>query len=279
MFKKPDSVTVAQRSALRGKEAKALRQQVASLFPASLRELDALFARLGERLEAVKLGAGLRGYAPEGGAGPSPEDPLAVAPGTLVFVDLDAKAGGARLCPTLAALWLCPSLLPTVVVPPPVSEFLVGGADLMLPGALLPLPRFRKGDLVAVRVAGNPLAIAVGEATMSSADCVDKAGMRGRGLRAVLHFGDCLWDLCGRVRPNEGFRGAVVAPVGEEREVAIPRSIAAASISCIAPSSSAATMIRIASAPIARASATCQGSTMKSLRSTGSAQAARAAIR
>ena len=44
-------------------------------------------------------------------------------------------------------------------------------------------------------------------------------------------------------------------------------------------SSNAATIIRIASAPIARASAHCHGSTMKSLRMTGSSHAPRAATR
>ena len=48
---------------------------------------------------------------------------------------------------------------------------------------------------------------------------------------------------------------------------------------CLSVSPSAATMMRIASAPIARASATCHGSIMKSLRSTGRSQAARASIR
>ena len=71
---------------------------------------------------------------------------------------------------------------------------------------------------------------------------------------------------------------SISASLCTSTSTSMPRSSAAASISCITPSSSAATMIRMASAPMARASATCQGSTMKSLRSTGRSQAARAAI-
>ncbi len=60
---------------------------------------------------------------------------------------------------------------------------------------------------------------------------------------------------------------------------AMPKSRAQASSAARRASSSAATISRIASAPIARASATCYSSMMKSLRSAGSAHAARAAVR
>ena len=81
---------------------------------------------------------------------------------------------------------------------------------------------------------------------------------------------------------NRDFRRAarsISAASWTSTSASIPHSIAAASISCIWPSSSAATMIRIASAPSARDSWTCHGSTMKSLRSTGIDTAARACSR
>ena len=58
----------------------------------------------------------------------------------------------------------------------------------------------------------------------------------------------------------------------------MPRSRAQASSGASCASGSAATISRTASAPIERASATWYSSTMKSLRNTGSAHAARAAI-
>lgn len=74
-----------------------------------------------------------------------------------------------------------PKMLPRVYVKhPAVTQYLVGGADLMLPGVHLPpegLPAFNKGDLISVCVHGNPAPCAVGIACMSSSDAMTrKAG-------------------------------------------------------------------------------------------------------
>jgi predicted ribosome-associated RNA-binding protein Tma20 len=56
------------------------------------------------------------------------------------LIDLAPRDPGERLLPTLPTLWkakaLLPAfpLLPELIVPPPVSEFLIRGADLMAPG-------------------------------------------------------------------------------------------------------------------------------------------------
>ncbi|KAF0877140.1 EIF2D factor, partial [Crocuta crocuta] len=55
-------------------------------------------------------------------------------------------------------LWSCPDLLPVFTTWPLVLEKLVGGADLMLPGLVVPpagLPQVQKGDLCAIALLGN----------------------------------------------------------------------------------------------------------------------------
>jgi predicted ribosome-associated RNA-binding protein Tma20/translation initiation factor 1 (eIF-1/SUI1) len=200
MFAKPDSVLTSSRSTMRNKEAKALKQTIGSLFLARLSDVDELLS--SGSLDLIKYHSKMTGYCRSG------ETPL--------FIDLDSKGHNLKLVPTLQALWLCPGLLPVVLIPPEVSPYIVGGADLMLPGCFTPLPNFKKGDLLAVRVCGNPCAIAVGEALLSSAEAQGAAGMKGRCLRSLLHFGDLLWDSAGRVRPNEGFKGNSISPIEVE---------------------------------------------------------------
>ncbi|XP_013013424.1 eukaryotic translation initiation factor 2D isoform X2 [Cavia porcellus] len=63
-----------------------------------------------------------------------------------------------NLYPTVYTLWSYPDLLPTFTTWPLVLEKLVGGADLMLPGLMVPpagLPQVQKGDLCAIALVGN----------------------------------------------------------------------------------------------------------------------------
>lgn len=200
MFKKPSDVAVNGKALLRGKEARALHELIEKLFVGGAAVADAVLP-LKAGVEARKLACKVTAYGPPG-------EPAA-------FLDLDAKAAG-RLAPTLTTLWAHPALLPALVIPAGVSHFLVGGADLMLPGVLVPdggLPPFAAGALLAVRVAGNPAPLALGVALLSSAAAAE-GGMRGRGVRVVHHYGDELWAASGRARPNAGFEGDAVASVG-----------------------------------------------------------------
>jgi predicted ribosome-associated RNA-binding protein Tma20/translation initiation factor 1 (eIF-1/SUI1) len=200
MFAKPDSVITSSRSTMRNKEAKTLKQTIGSLFLARLTDIDKLLGTSGSSLDLIKFADKKTGYSLQGDS-------------SLLFIDLDSKGHNLKLIPTLHALWLCPNLLPVVLIPPEVSPFIVGGADLMLPGCFTPLPSFKKGDLLAIRVCGNPCAIAIGEALLSSTEAQGTAGMKGRCLRSLLHFGDSLWDISGRIRPNDGFQGNSIIPI------------------------------------------------------------------
>lgn len=67
---------------------------------------------------------------------------------------------------------------------PAVSTYVVGGADVMLPGVNVSpgaLPTFEKGALVAVCSPGNPMPMAVGSVTMSSADAATRAAAGQKG--------------------------------------------------------------------------------------------------
>ncbi|XP_056367118.1 eukaryotic translation initiation factor 2D isoform X2 [Oenanthe melanoleuca] len=62
------------------------------------------------------------------------------------------------LYPTVYTLWVYPDLLPAFATWPPVLQKLAGGADLMLPGVVVPpsgLPHVQRGTLCAVTLLGN----------------------------------------------------------------------------------------------------------------------------
>ncbi|NXT19121.1 EIF2D factor, partial [Syrrhaptes paradoxus] len=100
------------------------------------------------------------------------------------------------LYPTVYTLWVYPDLLPAFSTWPPVLQKLAGGADLMLPGVVVPssgFPQVERGTLCAVTLLGNRAPVAVGVATMSTAEML-AAGMKGKGF-AVLHtYLDHLWE-------------------------------------------------------------------------------------
>ncbi|KFO78368.1 Eukaryotic translation initiation factor 2D, partial [Cuculus canorus] len=100
------------------------------------------------------------------------------------------------LYPTVYALWVYPDLLPAFSTWPPVLRKLAGGADLMLPGVVVPpsgFPQVERGTLCAVTLLGNRAPVAVAVATMSTAEML-AAGMKGKGF-AVLHtYMDHLWE-------------------------------------------------------------------------------------
>ncbi|XP_051280816.1 eukaryotic translation initiation factor 2D isoform X3 [Dicentrarchus labrax] len=104
----------------------------------------------------------------------------------------------ARLTPWEAqvyVLWRYPALLPTFRTWPPVLQKLIGGADLMLPGVVVPssgLPDVKQGDCCAVTVVNNRAPVAVGTAAVSTAE-MHGLGMKGRGVCVLHAYMDTLW--------------------------------------------------------------------------------------
>ncbi|XP_034251739.1 LOW QUALITY PROTEIN: eukaryotic translation initiation factor 2D [Thrips palmi] len=106
-----------------------------------------------------------------------------------------------KLFPALYLLWQFPDLVPTFTTWPPVLDKIKNGADLMLPGVVLPggviginsYGTLEKGDCVSVNLSTNRAPIAVGVAAHSSQDMY-MCGGRGKCVN-VLHFvGDLLWS-------------------------------------------------------------------------------------
>lgn len=127
-----------------------------------------------------------------------------------------AAAASEVLIPTVMGTWRVPDLLPTIVMAAPASAYVLKGAALMLAGVYnsdsCPLPDYEKGDVVALRAAGNPLPFAIGIAAASAADA-RMNNMHGVGFRIVQAYRDALWAACGRIVPNEGFMQAVIRPL------------------------------------------------------------------
>uniref|UniRef100_A0A8C7J0I1 Eukaryotic translation initiation factor 2D n=1 Tax=Oncorhynchus kisutch TaxID=8019 RepID=A0A8C7J0I1_ONCKI len=156
-----------------------LKADIATAFPSlSVEDLSELVPNK-EELNVVKI------YAHKGDA-----VTLYVLHKTPVLFELEKC-----LYPTVYTLWRYPHVLPTFTTWPPVLQKLAGGADLMLPGVVVPLsgiPEVKKGDCCAVKVVSNRAPMAVGTATMSSAE-MRSLGMKGRGVSVLHTYMDSLW--------------------------------------------------------------------------------------
>ncbi|GAA0172036.1 translation initiation factor [Lithospermum erythrorhizon] len=129
-----------------------------------------------------------------------------------ILFDVDGR--GIEIFPTVYSLWKVPNLLSAFLLKGgEVSRFVIGGADLMFPGILIPpegYPSFSAGEPWAVKVPGNPAPIAVGSTNMSSEDAL-KAGLRGKALLICHHYRDMLWESVDHPYvPNAGFYEDVV---------------------------------------------------------------------
>uniref|UniRef100_A0ACB8F582 Uncharacterized protein n=1 Tax=Sphaerodactylus townsendi TaxID=933632 RepID=A0ACB8F582_9SAUR len=124
-----------------------------------------------------------------------------------------------RLYPTVYTLWTHPDLLPAFTTWPPVLHKLAGGADLMLPGVVVPssgLPQVDRGTLCAITLVGNRAPVAIGIATMSTMEML-AAGMKGKGFTVLHTYMDQLWSLGDKTcPPTIAFLEA--EPVTEEEE-------------------------------------------------------------
>ncbi|KAG9457065.1 hypothetical protein H6P81_001573 [Aristolochia fimbriata] len=191
MFKKP--IEAKSFSRLSGADRKKLRRTIKEKFPhVSDADLDLILPPKAE-ITVSKLPNRTVVYGVEGGF-------------PMIF-DVDGRSN--EIFPTVYSLWTVPDLLPAFMLKGgEVSQFVIGGADLMFPGISIPpegLPSFLAGQAWAVKVPGNPAPIAVGITTMSSAAAL-KAGLRGKALRILHFYRDSLWDSVeGHYVPNAGF--------------------------------------------------------------------------
>lgn len=108
-----------------------------------------------------------------------------------------------RLYPSVYILWSLPELIPSLSTWSPVFEKLSNGADLMLPGVVIPyegLPELVRNRPCSVNLEGNAAAMAVGSTVMSNTDMIS-CGMKGKGINVKHCFGDHLWKVGDKSTP------------------------------------------------------------------------------
>lgn len=119
----------------------------------------------------------------------------------------DAEGRG-EVYPCLPTLWQHPHILPELTIHAPVSKFVLNGADLMLPGLVVPangiagFGTVAKGQKRCIKIEGNPYPIAVGKMLVNQAQ-MEK--LKGKGMEVLHVFKDCLWAHSGKLIPNAGF--------------------------------------------------------------------------
>lgn len=148
------------------------------------------------------------------------------APSRMVFYSVEETkepvlfdhSGKGDFCLTVYALWRVADLLPKLFVHAPVSEFVLRGADVMLPGVVFAsvdeIDGLRKGELRAVYARGNPMPFAVGEMLVDSAD-IERHGKKGKALRLLHCVGDELWQSGPNSVPNDGFLRDRIVPIND----------------------------------------------------------------
>nr|XP_031294547.1 eukaryotic translation initiation factor 2D isoform X1 [Camelus dromedarius] len=170
---------VKSNTAIKGSDRRKLRADVTAVFPTLGTDQVSELVPGKEELNIVKL------YAHRGDA-----VAVYVSGGNPILFELEKN-----LYPTVYTLWSYPDLLPTFTTWPLVLEKLVGGADLMLPGLVVPpagLPQVQKGDLCAIALVGNRAPVAIGVATMSTAEML-ASGLKGKGFSVLHTYQDHLW--------------------------------------------------------------------------------------
>nr|XP_020666327.1 eukaryotic translation initiation factor 2D [Pogona vitticeps] len=188
---------VKSNTAIKGSDRRKLRSDVAATFPMLTSEQLSEILPNKEELNVIKLythrGEALTVYA-------NSRNP--------VLFEIEKT-----LYPTVYTLWSYPYLLPAFSTWPPVLQKLTGGADLMLPGVIVPscgLPEVNRGTLCAVTLVGNRAPVAIGVATMSTAE-MTATGMKGKGFTVLHTYMDQLWGLGDKSCPP------TIAPLELER--------------------------------------------------------------
>ncbi|XP_027273495.1 eukaryotic translation initiation factor 2D isoform X2 [Cricetulus griseus] len=170
---------VKSNTAIKGSDRRKLRADVTAAFPTLGTDQASELIPGKEELNVVKL------YAHKGDA-----VTVYMSGGNPILFELEKN-----LYPTVYTLWSYPDLLPAFTTWPLVLDKLVGGADLMLPGVVVPptgLPEVQQGDLCAIALVGNRAPVAIGVAAMSTAQML-ASGLKGKGFSVLHTYQDHLW--------------------------------------------------------------------------------------
>uniref|UniRef100_A0A1A7YIE1 Eukaryotic translation initiation factor 2D n=1 Tax=Iconisemion striatum TaxID=60296 RepID=A0A1A7YIE1_9TELE len=177
MFAKP--FRVKSNTAIKGSDRRKLKADILTAFPSLSAEALSELVPNKEELNVVKI------YGHKGEA-----VTLYVLHKNPLFFELEKQ-----IYPTVYMLWRLPDLLPVFRTWPPVLQKLIGGADLMLPGVVVPscgLPDVNQGDCCSVTIVNNRAPVAVGKAAVSRSE-MQSSGMKGRGVCVLHTYKDYLW--------------------------------------------------------------------------------------
>ncbi|SBT76272.1 translation initiation factor SUI1, putative [Plasmodium ovale] len=122
--------------------------------------------------------------------------------------------------PTVYTLWKFPHIIPCFVIYPPASEFLLRGADLMIPGICKDIDeveKLKEGNIWGVRVFNNPHMFAVGQCAVEYNNSNSKQfyDLKGKCLKLVHIFNDELWRLGSQTIPHNSFKSKIIDSVEE----------------------------------------------------------------
>lgn len=120
------------------------------------------------------------------------------------------------IVPTIYTLWKLPNLIPCFVIYPPASEYLLRGADLMIPGICTEIQQAEKlkvGSVWGVRVFNNPHIFAVGQCLVDCTNAKQFNKLKGRCLKLLHVFHDELWKLGKQNIPDKSFKHNVIDSV------------------------------------------------------------------
>lgn len=178
---------VKSNTVLKGSERRKLKADLTAAFPSlSADDLSELVPNK-EEINVVRI------YAHKGEA-----VTIYVLHKNPIFFELEK-----RLYPTVYVLWRYPALLPVFRTWAPVLQKLIGGADLMLPGVVIPpcgLPDVKQGSCCAVAIVNNRAPVAVGKAAASTAE-MHSLGMKGKGVCILHTYMDYLWAFGDKSNP------------------------------------------------------------------------------
>ncbi|XP_053562567.1 eukaryotic translation initiation factor 2D [Bombina bombina] len=178
---------VRSNTAIKGSDRRKLRADVSAAYPSLTTENLSDLMPSKEELNIVKV------YAHKGES-----VTVYVHNRNPIVFELEKN-----LYPTVYTLWSFPDLLPAFTTWPLVLEKLSGGADLMLPGVVVPscgIPKVQQGTLCAITLVGNRAPMAIGVATMSTAEML-ASGMRGKGFSILHTYRDQLWAFGDKSAP------------------------------------------------------------------------------
>ncbi|KAJ2607578.1 hypothetical protein H4S08_004771 [Coemansia sp. RSA 1365] len=127
-------------------------------------------------------------------------------------------SSGVTLLPTVYTQWRFPGILPVILTSGLAVERLIGGADLMTPGLIVPeggLPDLKKGELVAVCCPGNLAAHAIGTLAIDTKDICRVSGAKGKAVLIAHTYRDHLWGSGSKV---------VLPEIVSSRSIEVPAS-------------------------------------------------------